>query len=1342
MPKGHKSQSNNRSSLQAKYDAHHVVIDKTYGDWADLRRELSDSRSDKEQRKELLDRFAHCTDAQQTLFLLDDYFERISLSRKDFAGNDWWPRILAARGKSRLEETAMLFLRANRQLPSELMDHTNWERLAKLEQTEQEQELVTGLEQWLLPPKTFHLDAPRASVRVICRVHPITPGAPLHYLTTQLNLTRSRNGRSYRNLGEVTDLIARAAHERELYPSEDWNFILWLVHNYRQADPSMDRIDLQGAELLIWLTQWGNRNRLLHEDAEKPFRFRGRMAELRPRLVRLDKQLCLDLVLQAAEQEALPLTEVNFFAGHPSLVLAGQEFLLLRNRPESELLAKLERQPAIPVQELSSRLREYLPNLVEVTESDREELFKPSPARARKKRNAELETWLLPSGEPPAQKPPAGLEFHCQAAPVEDHSPLLNLIVQCVLPRSRGQNKRIRLGELVGLPQRRRELEKWSDQDQEFIHWLADRHPKLDPRRDSLALQGEDLLHWLIRWGDTGKFKLTSEKGTLNFLGRVIELHPQIKKLDDELCFAHILNLPDGSERPMTDARYFAGQPSIVLLKHEFFLLRNAPDPELLVRLNRQPIIPAAKLSSRILTHLRKEAVGCENHWQELCACHTARPQFIFELINDTIRIRLEAVSDLDGSRWQWNGHEWQKRPKTKKSPTRPAAQTKPELLDDARLDCATQWLRTLDCFTPEPGVWSGDNNENFLTVLAQAWPRRPEQVEYLGNTAFQRLFIAPKKLKPKLVMNGSGIDWLSVSAKWEQEGLQLTEADIKLLQTATGRFVKLPDSGWVELNSAAVQKAQETMAELGIEGLSGETQKVSLIHAVQLPEEALSLFGKNAKTQALREKIKHFTGITPTPLPPSIQAELRPYQQEGFNFLCHLTSLKLGGILADDMGLGKTLQTLCWITHQLESFRQKSSRKRPAPVLVICPASVLQNWRREANKFAPDLKVLLLESGIARHQLRNQIPQHDLTITNYAILRRDFEELQKFQFSAVILDEAQYIKNPAAQVTQSAKQLNANQRLALTGTPLENRLLDLWSIVDFVQPGYLGTQNNFTETYEPKGENAESRRTITRKQLSAKLRPLLLRRLKTQVAQDLPERIDERRDCELTDPQRKLYLAELRRSREQLFETIKQKGASKSKIHVLAALTRLRQICCHPQLVGNDAGSGKTDTLVELLEPLLAEGQKVLLFSQFVQMLQILEKVCRERNFPTHILTGQTKNRMNVVNAFQQDPDASIFLLSLRAAGTGLNLTTASYVVLYDPWWNPAVEAQAIDRSHRIGQTRTVNAYRLISPGTVEEKIWELQQRKARTISDVLGEEGFASNLSASDLEYLFSED
>ena len=583
-------------------------------------------------------------------------------------------------------------------------------------------------------------------------------------------------------------------------------------------------------------------------------------------------------------------------------------------------------------------------------------------------------------------------------------------------------------------------------------------------------------------------------------------------------------------------------------------------------------------------------------------------------------------------------------------------------------------------------------------------------------------------------------------------KGLKLSKADLERLAAATSRFVKLPNSGWVELDINAVQGAHEAMAEMGVDGLIAVPQKVGLEHVAHLDESELTRFADSPEAKALRERVRDFKGVPAIALPAGLQADLRPYQKDGFDFLCHLTQIKLGGILADDMGLGKTLQALAWL-----AWLKERNPKNPKPSLVICPASVLHNWRREANRFTPNLKVLVLESGAARHNLRKQIPQHDLIVTNYALLRRDLEELQKFAFRAAILDEAQFIKNPGAQVTQSVKQLKSEYRLALTGTPLENRLLDLWSIVDFIQPGYLGNQEQFAETYEPRaqagdelapvepparGEKTESAQRIARKRLSARLRPLLLRRLKKHVAKDLPDRIEQRRDCPLGDEQRKLYLAELRRSRDQIMHAVAEQGLNKSKMHVLAALTRLRQICCHPRLVGSDTASGKTETLFELLDPLVAEGQKVLVFSQFVQMLLLLEKECRERQINTHILTGQTKDRQQVVSAFQGDASPGVFLLSLRAAGTGLNLTNASYVVLYDPWWNPAVEAQAIDRSHRIGQTQTVNAYRLIAPGTVEEKIWELQQSKAQTIADVLGEEGFARSLTTTDLEYLFAED
>ncbi|MEQ1833925.1 MAG: DEAD/DEAH box helicase, partial [Candidatus Eisenbacteria bacterium] len=314
-----------------------------------------------------------------------------------------------------------------------------------------------------------------------------------------------------------------------------------------------------------------------------------------------------------------------------------------------------------------------------------------------------------------------------------------------------------------------------------------------------------------------------------------------------------------------------------------------------------------------------------------------------------------------------------------------------------------------------------------------------------------------------------------------------------------------------------------------------------------------------------------------------------------------------------------------------------------------------------------------------------------------------------------------------------------APHRLALTGTPLENRALDLWSIVRFVNPGYLGSERAFLARFDRSDAPPQSRRL-----LAAKLRPMLLRRLKRDVAPELPERVEERRDCEMSAGQRKLYLAELARARREVAAMQVAGGLGRHKIQILAALTRLRQICCHPALAGGAANvrSGKFEALFELLEPLLAEGHKVLVFSQFVKALELVRAEFKKRKIAHFELTGSTTDRPRVVKGFEEHPESCVFLISLRAGGTGLNLTAANYVVLLDPWWNPAVEAQAIDRAHRIGQDRTVIAYRLLMQGSIEERIWELQQRKAALASDVLGEDGFAKALDRDALDYLFADE
>ncbi len=1101
MPKVSRKKSSRAPRFSAstiKYDAHHTVLSDTYGSLADLRRSLSDSKSDIEERAKTLAIFAACDDSQRAWLILEDYFDKLRLSRKDFPGEDWWTRLLNKRGTERLEELTMVFLRARRNLPNELIGHANFERFTEIEETEKQNAVLRELEDWLFPPAPVHLDSPRAGLRIICRSSAVN-GSPLRRFTVEFHVFRPRSGERERTLNEILDLNTRAAHEQELFPKEDWEFIKWIVEHY---------------------------------------------------------------------------------------------------------------------------------------------------------------------------------------------------------------------GDSAGTD-------------------------------GNIELTGVDLLQWLARWGHLSRLELDATKKPIEFAGEIAELNPHIENGKKDLAFTHVCRLPDGSQRALADVTWFAGSPTLLLINQRFYLARNAPPEHLVRSLVEHPSVPVRNLSHRFISHLRRDHSHKDVNWDDLCIAHPAVPQFTFELVDDTVRLRLLAKSERDGSVWQWSGHEWQKEEGTGRRKSAKNGNGKPEMLDDVRLEPATQWLRQLDWFTPEPGLWVGDANENFLGILARVWNDRPAEAEYLGNGMFQRLFLNPKRLKPNLIVKGSGINWFSVSAEWEEEGLKLSKRDLERLATATGQFVKLPNAGWVQLDTEAVQNAQEAMADLGVEGLSAIPQKIGVEQAAHLDEGGLERFGDSAHAKKLRERLTNFEGIKPTPLPDTIQAELRPYQKEGFDFLCHLTHLNLGAVLADDMGLGKTLQTLTWL-----SWLKATKGRRYHPALIICPASVLHNWRREAEKFTPNLKVLVLQSGSARHNLRKQIPQYDMIVTNYSLLRRDLEELQKFSFGALVLDEAQFIKNPQAQVTQSVKQLQADHRVALTGTPLENRLLDLWSIVDFTQPGYLGNQDHFNETYDPKEESAPgedgeavSVQRIARRRLSSKLRPILKRRLKTQVAKDLPERIEQRRDCILGEEQRSLYLAELRRSREQVLEAVKTKGLARSKMHVLAALTRLRQICCHPTLVGSDSPSGKTETLFELLEPLLEEGQKILVFSQFVQMLKLLEKDCSAREIPTHLLTGETKDRQEVVNAFQSDDKPGVFLLSLRAAGTGLNLTNASYVVLYDPWWNPAVEAQAIDRSHRIGQTQTVNAYKLITPGTVEEKIWDLQQSKAQTIADVLGEEGFAKSLSQTDLEYLFSE-
>ena len=476
MPK--LASKNGRSARLAsgttKYDAHHTVLSKTYGALADLRRELSDSKSRVAEREDILRIFATCADSQRAWLLLEDYFEKLSLSRKDFGGQDWWPRMMAVSGKARLEEVAILFLRATRPLPTELVPHANIARFAELEQAEQEQRKLDELEHWLFPPAPAHLDGPRASIRLLCSAQPAIDHPALHALKVRINLFRPRTGEKIRPVSEIVELTTRATHEQELFSPQDWEFIQWLTETY---------------------------------------------------------------------------------------------------------------------------------------------------------------------GENPEES-------------------------------------------------------------------------------DSLILSGLDLLQWLARWGLTTKLEFENQH--LQFHGQIVSLTPHLENGDKELSFTHHVTLPDGSNRPLTQARFFAGRPALTLIDQTFYLLRNVPPPSLLEYWAETPSVPVPKLSRRLRTQLRRAHSDNGVDWSALCTTHQAVPQFVFELNEETVRLRLLATSERDQSVWHWTGQEW-----TLDKAVGPKTD-KPEVLEDARLDAAVTWLRRLDWFTPEPGMWVGDANENFLTTLARAWPDKP----------------------------------------------------------------------------------------------------------------------------------------------------------------------------------------------------------------------------------------------------------------------------------------------------------------------------------------------------------------------------------------------------------------------------------------------------------------------------------------------------------------------------------------------------------------------------------------------------------------------------------------
>jgi superfamily II DNA or RNA helicase len=579
-----------------------------------------------------------------------------------------------------------------------------------------------------------------------------------------------------------------------------------------------------------------------------------------------------------------------------------------------------------------------------------------------------------------------------------------------------------------------------------------------------------------------------------------------------------------------------------------------------------------------------------------------------------------------------------------------------------------------------------------------------------------------------------SGMDWLSVKVSFESEGVAVDRDELRRCLTEGRRYVRLADGSFAPIDAEAVRAMLDR--EIELLAAAGRSGKIPLAQAGRVQELLLQVHGAqvSASARELFQRLSNIDEIEATKKPRLLKATLRPYQEAGLSWLKFVHDIASGGVLADDMGLGKTVQTIALLL----AIKQQDKKVK---ALIVAPTSVVTNWVRELERFAPTLTVALWHGADRREQVE-ELKEAEVIITSYALLRRDEEFLAALELDYVILDEAQHIKNPLSATAAAAKRMKARRRLALTGTPIENRLSEIWSIFDFVSPGLLGPLDKFEQRFSRPIESGDYKAA---QRLRATIHPFILRRTKQEVAKDLPEKIEMDQLCDLSGEQRAMYAQIAREVRAQVMGEVERVGLAKSHIQILAGITRLRQAACDPRLLGlpkefTDEDSGKLVALRELISNAVEGGHKVLVFSQFVMMLKLIEKAMKEDGVPYEYLDGSTKDRQERVERFQNDHTVPVFLISLKAGGTGLNLTAADTVIHFDPWWNPAVEQQATDRAHRIGQTKVVTAYRLVAAGTIEEKILVLKAKKRELVAAVLSEDaGGTKKLTKSDLEELF---
>jgi superfamily II DNA or RNA helicase len=793
------------------------------------------------------------------------------------------------------------------------------------------------------------------------------------------------------------------------------------------------------------------------------------------------------------------------------------------------------------------------------------------------------------------------------------------------------------------------------------------------------------------------------------------------------------LQLPDGSSIPLKDGVILCGRRTWVLAGQNAYIMEPDFPPRLLRKWLLEPSMsfPSAQLDralSFFAAHLPRFRLSLQADGIEVD--ETTVPSFVLTLDGRADIARAQLAARYGGS------------------VTVPVAPTGQHLGyasggsgDERRLylrqevpeRAAGKVLTELGFRFDEGATAYEATGDAAIEFWAKGRLELPKSWEIFAAAA-PRVRLRPK-LKPKIRVNMSSMNWFELESEFVTDEQSVDLGAVRMFLDSGRRFIALSDGSFAEADPAELKQIAALLEEAG--AMPGKkTTKLPLFQATAL--DLLASFGDvevEAKARRAITELKEIDGIPPVKAPEGLNAELRHYQESGLSWLWFLFRHGLSGVLADDMGLGKTVQALS----MLLKIKNEHGHK---PALVVAPTSVLPNWEREMQKFTPALEVLTWH-GADRREWLEKLQHADVVLTSYALIRRDVTDLQKVNFRTVILDEAQNIKNADSATAQACKSIEADHRIALTGTPLENRLTELWSLFDFLMPGFLGTADGFHDRFEHP-IMVQGDMTV-RERLKRRIHPFILRRLKTEVAKDLPPKTEVVTWVDMDPGQAALYREVLEESRRKVYDSIEKQGFNKSRISILSALMKLRQVCCDPRLLKLPPGtslppSAKLERFAELVDELTREDHRALVFSQFTEMLELLTNQADEKKMPYLYLDGRTKDRMARVDEFNKPDGPPLFFISLKAGGTGLNLTAADYVIHYDPWWNPAVEDQATDRTHRIGQTRAVFSYKLITRGTVEEKILGLQQRKRELAQGVLGVDAdIGKSLTESDVEDLF---